>query len=193
MCLHPLGGFVKEIKLFKLLVVFLLHYSKDFLALLALLDTLLMLILDHCQLSVNLVELLLHGLLLAHLVAHFDVVCIDILAVETIVLPVLVSQLHLVCLVLLLDHVKVSFGDIDLLFELLNFFLVLVLKSILLGAELGVKLADLFGFVLHLLSVLGSERVDLGLALSPLLLGFLLIFLEVLLLLVTNLSQFLGA
>jgi hypothetical protein len=40
---------------------------------------------------------------------------------------------------------------------------------------------------------LGSERVDLGLALSPLLLGFLLIFLEVLLLLVTNLSQFLGA
>jgi hypothetical protein len=70
---------------------------------------------------------------------------------------------------------------------------VLVLKSILLGAELRVKLADLFGFVLHLLSVLGPQRVDLCLALSTLLLGFLLIFLEVLLLLVTNLSQFLGA
>ena len=64
-----------------MLVVFLLHYSKDFLALLALLDALLMLILDHSQLSVNLVKLLLHGLLLAHLVAHFDVVGIDVLTV----------------------------------------------------------------------------------------------------------------
>jgi hypothetical protein len=70
---------------------------------------------------------------------------------------------------------------------------VLVLKSILLGAEFRIELTDLFGFVLHLLSVLGSERIDLGLALSTLLLGFLFIFLEVLLLLVTNLSQFLGA
>ena len=192
MCLHPFGGFVKKIKLFKLLVVFLLHYSKDFLALLALLDALLMLILDHSQLSVNLVKLLLHGLLLAHLVAHFDVVGINVFTVETIVLPVLVSQLHLVCLVLLLDHVEVSFSDIDLLFELLDLFFVLVFKSVLLGAELRVKFTDLFGFVLHLLSILGSERVDFGLALSTLLLRFLFIFLEVLLLLVTNLSKFLG-
>lgn len=192
MCLHPFGGFVKKIKLFKLLVVFLLHYSKDFLALLALLDALLMLILDHSQLSINLVKLLLHGLLLAHLVAHFDVVGVYVFTVETIVLPVLVSQLHLICLVLLLDHVEVSFSDIDLLFELLDLFFVLILKSVLLRAELRVKLADLFGFVLHLLSVLGSERVDFGLALSTLLLGFLFIFLEMLLLLVTNLSKFLG-
>ena len=192
MCLHPFGGFVKKIKLFKLLVVFLLHYSKDFLALLALLDALLMLILDHSQLSVNLVKLLLHGLLLAHLVAHFDVVGINVFTVETIVLPVLVSQLHLVCLVLLLDHVEVSFSDIDLLFELLDLFFVLVFKSVLLGAELRVKFTDLFGFVLHLLSILGSEGIDLGLALSTLLLRFLFIFLEVLLLLVTNLSKFLG-
>jgi hypothetical protein len=70
---------------------------------------------------------------------------------------------------------------------------VLVLKSVLLRAELRVKLADLFGFVLHLLSVLGSERVNLGLALGTLLFRFFFIFLEVLLLLVTNLSQFLGA
>jgi hypothetical protein len=176
-----------------LLVVFLLHYSKDFLALLALLYALLMLILDHSQLSVNLVKLLLHGLLLAHFVAHFDVIGVDIFTVETIVLSVLVSQLHLVCLILLLNHVEVSFSDIDLLFELLDLFLVLVLKSVLLLAEFRVKLADLFGFVLHLLSVLGSERVDFGLALSTLLLRFLFIFLEVLFLLVTNLSKFLGA
>jgi len=193
MCLHPFGGFVKKIKLFKLLVVFLLHYSKDFLALLALLDALLMLILDHSQLSINLVKLLLHGLLLAHLVAHFDVVGVDVFTVETIILPVLVSQLHLVCLILHLYHVKVSFSDIDLLFELFHLFFVLVLKSVLLRAELRVKLADLFGFVLHLLSVLGSERVNLGLALGTLLVRFFFILLEVLLLLVTNLSQFLGA
>ena len=99
-----------------MLVVFIFHYSKDFLALLALLNALLMLILDHCQLSINLVKLLLHGLLLPHLVAHFDIVGVDVFAIETIVLPVLVSQLHLVCLILQLDHVKVSFSDINLFF-----------------------------------------------------------------------------
>jgi hypothetical protein len=70
---------------------------------------------------------------------------------------------------------------------------VLVLKSVLLGAEFRIKLADLFGFVLHLLSILGSEGIDLGLTLSTLLLRFFFIFLEVLFLLVTNLSKFLGA
>ena len=169
MCLHPFGGFVEKIKLFKLLVILLLHYSKDFLALLALFNSLLMLILDHCQLSVNLIKLLRHGLLLAHLVAHFDVVGVDIFTIETVILPVLISKLHLVGLILLLDHVKISFSDIDLLFKFLDLFLMLILKSVLLLAELRIKLTDLFGFVLHLLTILGSERVNLSFALGTLL------------------------
>ena len=72
--LHPLGGLDEEVHLLGLLVALLLHDGEDLVTLLALLQPLLILILDQSQLVVRLVVLSRRRILLPRLVLHFYVV-----------------------------------------------------------------------------------------------------------------------
>ena len=74
MSLHPLGGLDEEVHLLGLLVALLLHDGEDLVTLLALLQPLLILILDQSQLVVRLVVLSRRRILLPRLVLHFYVV-----------------------------------------------------------------------------------------------------------------------
>jgi hypothetical protein len=72
--LHPLGSLDQQVHLLGLLVALLFHDGEDLVTLLALLQSLLVLILDQGQLMVSLVELGCRRVLLPCLILHFYVV-----------------------------------------------------------------------------------------------------------------------
>lgn len=182
MGLHPLGGLDEEVHLLGLLVALLLHDGGDLVALLALLEPLLVLVLDQRQLVVRLVELLIRRLLLPRLVLHLHVVRGQVLRVQAIRLLVLIAKFVLVGLVLGLDLVVVAFEGVDLLLERGDFSDVSVFD---LFVHLFTSFVQLIDFLVTVRLHRADRRVQtlyLGLSLRLLLSDLLLVLLEVLLL-----------
>ena len=192
MCLHPLGGFDEEVHLLGLLVALLLHDGRDLIALLALLQPLLVLVLDQRQLVVRLVELLISRLLLTRLVLHLQVVRVQVLRVQTIRLLVLLSELVLISLILLLEHVVLTFEGVDLLLECSHLSDMCVLNLLVHAGTPIVQLLNLLVTVGFFSADRCLQALYVSFPLDFLLPRLFLVLLQVLLLLVPDLPELLG-
>lgn len=193
MRLHPLGGLDEQVHLLGLLVALLLHDREDLVTLLALLETLLVLVLDQSQLVVRLVEFSIRRVLLPRLILHLDVVRVQVLRVKTIRLLVLFSELVLVGLVLKLDLHEVGLECINLLLKSGNLSNVSLLDLLVHASATVVELLDLTVTVCLLSTNGGLETLYLALPVRLLLAGLFLVLLKVFPLLIADLSEFLGA
>jgi len=165
MGLHPFGTFVEQVHLLSLFVVLFLHDGKNFIAFLALFNTLLVLISNQSKLVVNLFKLLIGLLLIAGLVLHICIVVCKVLTEQTIGLLVLLTHLGFLCLVLELNLRKLALQVVNFLLKCSYFLLVLIFKElVVLTADL-VKVFELFLFVSIFAANGGLEVLNFILAL----------------------------
>ena len=114
MSLHPFSSFYKHVHLFCLFITLALHDGEYLIALLTLLKTLLVLVLDKSKLMVGLVIFRRCRVLLPCLILHLNVVRVEILCVETVRPFVFFSEFVLFSLILELELKKVGLKTINL-------------------------------------------------------------------------------
>lgn len=142
---------------------------------------------------VSLVELSGGCILLPSLILHFYVVGVQVLRVQTVSLLVLFSELVLISLVLCFDVLEIVLENNDLLIESGNLSNVCLLDLLVLTSTAVVQLLDLTITIGPFSANSSLETLYLALPLCLLLSRLFLVLLQVLLLLVTYLSELFGA